>query len=454
MCFRRFLIQLRAERRLTALVRIRLPENVLRQSEWVGDEFMFGLNRLWPTRLGGRAVLALVLVVASLASAGCGSESEAASSDSVAVDLTKLDVGTYATAPQDLVLKDPAMMGRNLEALRFAKLMPLPEDIDPGLTHHAGYVAPFTRPADFSGGAVLELLDGEHFVDSTPGFVSGFHIRGQSNSDSSISYAIYAAAMLFETDEAATAAAPALARNGFTTNFRYGDGTEPARSAQFPDAAVIWTPKMQTLASWYAVGRFVIVAVSRNIENTLLNVSDQASLVKLADRATDVISERLKNFQPTPADKRSELPVDPEGMLRLTLLRPAGDQTGYALTGTLDRGTALQRAFDRKSIRSLYDRTGVDFISYGAGELARTRDAAAADDYVQQISTSRFLHRIDSPPGLPSAKCERYRGPRAREFPFYCFVAFGRYAAAVWSQQQQDVYQRISAQYAILANDK
>ncbi|UGT39660.1 hypothetical protein LTV02_26845 [Nocardia yamanashiensis] len=415
---------------------------------------MLGLNRLWPARFGQRAALALVLVITGLTSVGCGSESEAVNSTSDSIDLSKLDVGPYSAGPTDVVPKDRAAMGRNLEALRLARVMPLPQEIDPALTYYAGDVAPFTRAEDFDGGAVLELLDGERFAENTSGFVSGFHIRGQSSDDKSIAYNISAAAMLFETDEAASVAAPALARTGFTRNFKYGEGTEPAQSLQYPTAAVIWTPKMQTLASWYATGRFVIVAVALNRENVQLNVSDQAGLVALADHTTSVIAERLKNFQPTPMDKLSELPVDPEGMLRLTLSRPTGDRTGYAVTGRLDSKTALQRSTDLARIRELYERTGVDYISYGAGELVRTRDAAAAGVYMKEISASRFLHRIEPPPGLPVALCEKYRGPRSRAFPYHCYVTHGRYAAEIWSQQQQDAYQRISAQYAILANDK
>lgn len=415
---------------------------------------MLGWKPLRAARVGQCSALAVVLSVSVLASSGCGSDSEPTTSDPVTVDIAKLDVGPYSSKPQELVPKDRTLMGRNLEALRIARLMPLPEDIDPALSKYDGGVAPFTQREDFSAGSVMDVLDGEHFNESTPGFVSGFNIRGRSNQDSTISTSIYAAAMLFETDEAAATAAPALARNGFTSTFRYNDGTEPARSMQFPSASVIWTPRMQTLASWYAVGRFVIVSVSHSMENAMLDVSDQAGLVSLADRATSVIAERLKNFQPTPADKRSQLPMDPEGMLRLTLTRPSGDQTAYAVTGTLDRNTALHRALDRQTTRALYDKTGVDFVSYGAGELVRTRDPAAAQTYVKEVSTSRFLHRVDSPPGLPTALCKRYRGPRPREFPFQCFVSYDRYVAVVWSQQQQDAYQRISAQYAILASDE
>ncbi|WP_157762198.1 DUF7373 family lipoprotein [Nocardia yamanashiensis] len=415
---------------------------------------MLGLKKLWRVGVGQRAVLALGLAIAVAASAGCGSESEAATSNSGSIDLSKLDVGTYSSGPQDLTPKDPALLGRNLEALRFAQLMPLPQEIDPALSHRAGAVAPFMRSEDFSGGSILEVLDGDHFAENTPGFVSGFHIRGQSSSDQVISYSISAAAMLFETEEAAAVAAPALARSGFTERFKYSEGTEPARSSMFPTASAVWTPKMQTFASWYATGRFVIVSVTRSMENVLLQVTDQTGLVTLADRTTSLIAERLKNFQPTPADKRPGLPVDPEGILRLTLSRPPGDQTSYAVTGTLDRNTALQRVVDPTKTRVLYEKAGVDFIGFGAGELVRTRDAASAEIYMKEVSASRFLHRIDSPPGLPVALCEKYRGPRKREFPFHCYVAYGRYAAEVWSQQQQDAYQRISAQYAILANDK
>ncbi|MGW4246855.1 DUF7373 family lipoprotein [Nocardia sp. NPDC004722] len=405
-----------------------------------------GIGRLASARVRLCAVAAVVLSIAA-----CASGHGAAGNDSV--DLTKLDTGSYATKPQPVVPADPDRAARYLEAIRLGEVMPLAKDIDPALTYNPDGAYPFTNAATFAD-ANLGMVDYEHFAQNTPGFVGGFGIYGQSNRDLEIASGLAAAALFFETDDAAAAAVPALARTGFSTRYHFDEGSEPVSSAAYPTARGVWTPKTQILASWYATGRFVIVTVVDNMEDPSLHISDQAGLVARSDHATAVIAERLKDFHPTPADKRRELPIDPEGMIRRTLQRPVGDLTYDPVDGVFDRNTALHLASDPDEARRLYEKTGVEFLSTGAGELVRTRDAAGAAAYVEAESTDKFHPRIDSPPGLPAARCVTYHGPKTLQFPFHCYVSYGRYAATVWSQQVLDAYQRISAQYAILANDK
>ncbi|GAB2562676.1 DUF7373 family lipoprotein [Nocardia heshunensis] len=409
----------------------------------------YGTGRLPSACIRLCAVAGAMLTVLSIAA--CGSGHGAAQPDSV--DLTKLDTGGYATKPQPVAPADPDRAARYLEAIRLGEVMPLAKDIDPALTYNPDGAYPFTNAATYAD-ANLGIVDYEHFAANTPGFVGGFGIYGQSNRDLEISYSLSAAALLFDTDEQASTAVPALAHTGFSTKYHFDEGSEPASSAAYPSARGVWTPDTQILASWYATGRFVIVTVADNPEDESMHVSDQAGLVARSDHATAVIAERLKNFHPTPADKRIELPLDPAGMIRRTLQRPVGDLTYDPVDGVFDRNTALHLAEDPDETRRLYDKTGIEFLSTGAGELVRARDAAGAAAYIEAVSIDKFHPRIDSPPGLPSARCVTYHGPKPLQFPFHCYVSYGRYAATVWSQQVLDAYQRISAQYAILANDK
>ncbi|MEU1206769.1 hypothetical protein [Nocardia sp. NPDC005825] len=401
-----------------------------------------------------RAAAAAALAISVLVSAGCGSESHAA--EEQAVDLSKLDTGNYSTKPRNVKANDPARIGRYLEALRIGNFMPLAQDIDPALKYNVPDVNPFTNGDSFladkiaGNDAAFGWLNRTEFDTNTPGFVAGFQTGARSEDDPTISYEIKTAVMEFESDTSAAAAATALARSGFGKN----EGTEPTHSTAYPTAQIAWLPKYQALASWYPTGKFIVLALAINHEKSTLGESDQAGLVALSDKATAVVADRLKEFRPTPADKLGDLPLDPQGMLRMTLIRPDGDMTAFAFDGTLDAHGALLAEEDPNTARSRFEKAGADAVSYGAGQVVRVRDYAAAESYITDKASTKFQRRIDSPPALPGVRCVEYRGPSRTEPPFRCLAAYGQYAAEVWSTQKQDVYQRISAQYAMLVNSR
>ncbi|MFE3188689.1 hypothetical protein ACFXHA_06740 [Nocardia sp. NPDC059240] len=400
-----------------------------------------------------RATAAATLAFCALASSGCGSESRAA--EAKPLDLSKLDVGSYPTKPQDPTSTDPATRGRVIEALRLADAMPLAFEIDPALTEYVGGTHVFLKANSFAG-----YLNVDHFDSDTTGFISGFAAAAASSRESG-HYSLNNSVMIFDSDLAATNAAAALARSGLNLSSAKSAGIQPdsvpLQSNQHPAAQIVWSAHEQTFASWYPTGRYIIFTLILQPESSYLqnywNAAPDPAPFALADKAIDVTAGRLKSFQPTPPDKLAGLPLDPDGMLRLTLPRPEGDQTANAFTGTLDAHGALYDEDDPVK-RALFDKTGVDNVSYGAGQLIRTRDADSAQSYFDAAFADRYHRPIDAPPGIPNARCVKYHGPDTHQFPFTCHVTFGRYVASVWSQQQQDVYQRISAQYAILANDK
>ncbi|WP_040804549.1 DUF7373 family lipoprotein [Nocardia concava] len=410
----------------------------------------FDTGRLRSTRVRLRARAAAALAVSILAVAGCGSESSGA--EDKTADLGKLDTGNYATKPTDPTTPDPATRARVIEALRLGNIMPLASDIDPALTENSDVPHVFFRKNSFSG-----YLNIDHFDEDTPGFLSGFDTAAQSPAETG-RRSLDDAVLIFDSDTAATDAAAALARTGFDLKEEERADVVPVQSNQHPGAQMLWNPRKQNLASWYPTGRFVIFTLIHNSENVYLqnywNEPAEPAPMALADKAIDVTADRLKSFQPTAPDKLGALPLDPDGILRLTLARPEGDRTANAFTGTLDGHGALHKRTDPGPSRTLFEQAGVDLVGYGAGELIRTRDAAGAQQYFDTAFVDKFQHRIDPPPGLPGARCVKYHGPRSSAFPYNCYVTFGRYVAAVWSQQLGDVYQRISAQYAILANDK
>ncbi|MEC3955005.1 hypothetical protein VMT65_18330 [Nocardia sp. CDC153] len=408
-----------------------------------------GYGRLRSARIGVRAAAAAVLAVSVLVSAGCGSESHAAEEQSV--DLSKLDTGSYKTKPQDPTTSDPATRGRTLEGLRLGNILPLASEIDPTLSHNAAITNVFTQPNSFDS-----LVNVDHFADDARGFLVGFATSGRPSEDPGLGLTLTNAVMVFDSESNAASAASALARSGLV--LKPGTEVTSLQSSQHSAAQIVWVPTEQRLASWYPTGKFVVFTLIDQVENKSVaeafSMPPEPAPLALADKAIDVTAAALTGFQPTPPDKLATLPLDPDGMLRLTLSRPTGDATVEAFSGTFNQHGMLHIVGDPAQYKALFDKAGVDSVSDGAGFLVRAKDEAAARGFLDSVSASRFQHRIDPPAGLPIARCVKYHGPDAHAAPFHCYVSYGRYAATVWSQQQQDVYQRISAQYAILANNK
>lgn len=411
-----------------------------------------GFSRPRSARVLLRAAAAAALAITVLTSSACESDYLAAEDNSI--DLSKLDTGSFATKPTPITTTDAAETGRLAEALRLGNTMPLPTEIDPALSHNYIGIHPIANTSDLLEGHQIALgwLAGTAFATNPTGFTAGFVTSARTDDDRDLGYGLTEVVMSFDSDGDAAAAATAYAANGFVD-----DGTgagEPARSSSHPTALLSWLPQFQHLVAFYPTGKFLTLVLVDDAENNSLKISDLPDLIGKSDKAIDATVDRLKSFRPTPPDQLGALPLDPQGMLRLSLPRPAGDQTEYAFEGTLDARGALQNETEATPARAAFDRDGVDAVSYRAGVLYRTRDSAAAKDLLDTYFLDRFHRRIDSPSGLPNARCVKYHGPDTRTFPFVCSVTYGRYAAQVWSQQQQDAFQRISAQFAILANDK
>ncbi|GAB3207369.1 DUF7373 family lipoprotein [Nocardia tengchongensis] len=414
---------------------------------------VFGRRRSARIRLCAAAV---ALAASVPATAGCGSESHAAQEQTV--DLAKLDTGSYTTQPTQVTAPDAVAAGRLAEALRLGGALPLPMEIDPALTTNAGGVHPFTSVSDLlvpemrGGKTAFGWLNDTAFTTDPTGFTAGFATSARTDSDADLGYQLTALVMAFDSDSDAAAAATVFAADGFPD---FGNGVgEPAQSTAHPGALLSWLPGSQYLAGFYPTGRFVIGTLVDNREKHYEKISDLPDLIAKSDKAIAVTEDRLKSFRPTPPDQLTTLPLDPLGIVRLTLPRPAGDRTASGFSGALDAHSALHDEDKPDTAQALFDKDGVDAVGYGAGALYRTRDAAAAKDLRDLEYVDKFHHPIDSPVGLPGARCVKYHGPDTHAFPFACTVSYGRFAAQVWSQQQQDAFQRISAQYAMLANDK
>jgi hypothetical protein len=108
----------------------------------------------------------------------------------------------------------------------------------------------------------------------------------------------------------------------------------------------------------------------------------------------------------------------------------------------------------------LYAQAGIDRCAFSTdSQLMRTKDETAAKTFLpKQIESERaeyIDHDVASPDRLPGARCVEQKAQIVTDNAngrFVCFVQFGRYVAAVWSNEEKDAQQRAAAQYAILFN--
>ncbi|QIS09055.1 DUF7373 family lipoprotein [Nocardia arthritidis] len=393
-----------------------------------------------------KLALLMTAVTVLVGAVGCGSDSD----DEPKVDLSQLDVGNYPTKPQDLGKAKDLNQARLIDAARLASYVPLPMEIDSSLRFEppGSAVRTFIDPesAALDGRAVIHR---DLFAQDAKGFMFGFTGTGMSDKVEKLALQLDTVVMVFTDDEAAKYAARAL---GERENARDSDN-QPAALPKYPEAYTFWQPKYSSLLSWFATGRFVIFSTVWDHVGMATGFGDESILTTLAEKNLDIVPNRLKGFTPTPDDKWAEVPADIDGMLGRTVpsLNAGTDRLGDP--AVYDGHSGLHISSQPGEDEKLFDDLGVDKVAFNGGLLYRTRNAAAARRLVDaHAKVGKLFRPTAAPKGLPQAKCSEYHGLREQRVRFDCSIAVGRYAAEIWANQRADAYQRISAQYALLAN--
>ncbi|WP_405167206.1 hypothetical protein OG203_20215 [Nocardia sp. NBC_01499] len=391
-----------------------------------------------------RRALAAGLAVLAAGIAGCGSDSPASPP---AVDISQLDVGSYATAPREIG-KPGFDRARLNEGQRLSSFVPLPMDIDPRFT-----AQPYSETSPVL--AFIETLyhldlSADDFKANAPGFIAGFYSLAYTENDILIATSLSNTVLLFPDQQSATSAAATLAQAVATQRGL----SEPVGIGTHRDALAFWKPGTQELHSFQASGQYVIYTEVKDQAKITVDTTDLPAMVSLVEKSLDTVGARLREFHPTPPDKLTDVPMDHDGMLGRSLPRPNED--GFRNPpGLYDRTGALNLSSDPVRDKKLFEEAGVDWLAYNAGHLYRAENPKGAQLIRDGHSApSKLYRRIGPPKNLPDARCREYRPKDVLTTRFHCIVSYDRYTAEVWSNQLFDVYQRISAQYAILAKAK
>ncbi|MFD0365896.1 hypothetical protein ACFQZZ_31035 [Nocardia sp. GCM10030253] len=189
---------------------------------------------------------------------------------------------------------------------------------------------------------------------------------------------------------------------------------------------------------------------------------NQGALAEVIGKTINRQIELLDKQQPTPLDDILDLPLDPDGIMRLALPK-APDYTDPFFTD--DDFAAYQPSgelhFERNpsELKKAFEESGVDLVGRRGGIVYRTRDLTAAF-HLQSVlvKAGKNDEVLDPPPGLPDARCVKLDSTdEMRNFDQLCAVVYGRYVGVVVtkaplaSRVDTALYQRAAAQYAVLA---
>ncbi|MEV0033750.1 hypothetical protein [Nocardia sp. NPDC050793] len=388
-----------------------------------------------------RIALACLTVLLAL-TVGCGSEPEAS------VDTSALDPGNYPTAPRDLSALRTADGGAVRESIRLGGLVPLPMDLDSRLVHgrtnFAGHHYTARNPP-YRGSGISNL---QNFGERVPGLVAGWHTGGSRRAKRTFGLDVSVGLLRFTTPDQATHAMHVLA----DASAEQYPPKQPLEIPGYPVGRTYLTAH-DSVQSWTAQGEYLLWAF---VSDGIATPPDPAPLLAFAKKLFDRQFELLRGFTPTPVGELADIPIDDLLARTLAAERPG---TLEDVTGTYTVPAALHLESRPDLTRRAFQDAKVDLIAYAGSRVYRAGDSAAAGRLTAFLAdqTPPGYDPIDAPPGLPDARCFREDpGPPQSAriiLEHRCYFSYDRYVAEVDANQPQDLAQRVSAQYLLLAND-
>ena len=364
-----------------------------------------------------------------------------------------LDVGRYSIQPRTLPGTASKDEGRYLEAFRLAEGMPNPYEVDPKLDHLYFRASPDpARTATSISGTLTPVVQP---VLEKYGMISGFRAQGVSiplevfNRDRT-GDVLQIVLTSFPNDDAAARAATEMDATDFAVNSENQHATIPG----YPQAKAHYRPGYSGMAATMAHRNLVVSAYTSTVAQSNLN-----ELIQRVQRTFDMQVPLLDQVNSHSEATLGSLPLDPDHMLSRTFV--AGEQPKISDTYGTMGPRAVVLCADSGSVKNrLFEQAGVDRCAFSVDAiLLRARADTAASALLPrliQANADEFVdHEVAPPDGLSKARCWEQKqqvwasDTNAR---FTCWLSFGRYVVAVWSNEDKDVRHRATAQYEILVN--
>ncbi|MBL1073890.1 hypothetical protein JK358_05740 [Nocardia sp. 2] len=377
-------------------------------------------------------------------------------------DPAELPVGAYSVEPLAAPAGD-VEHGRVLESARMADAIVDPVEVDPGLQFAANTygVTPLPTP----GKVRMLLAEPVRAVLEREGMVAGCASNGADRDFGSKRPGVGAAQVLtviaLRFPDAAAAAR--AARDIDAVDAAVSTENAALSITEYPGAYAHWRPGVPSMAATVADGVFVVTLL---IGHT---AADTVAMTTLARKTFDAQLPRLREFEPTPVDRLSALPLDPEGMIGRMVppapgrwLYPAVvSSTGARTAGWDARIMSVGLVFGRRGAQLWGNRSTVfdeveliavnvlnTLYRYPSAVVARRAFLFAS----QRDAAGTGARIVDAPNDIPDIHCVEDQSRTGDTPRFTCRVQHGRYYAIVVSREEPAVLEKAAAQYGLLIN--
>lgn len=402
------------------------------------------MHRTGPVAL--RRILGVLASSALLAGvAGCGSV-VAGEAVRAKPDLSGLSVGNYPTEPIDYGTAKDDEAARYREGQRLGDYVAIPFEADPV----------YMKRLLGTGGPVVmdrrdmqSLVINDTFDEIAPDLVAGWVHAWGSEGEIGATQVISIAVLMLPDATRAEAVAAALEHDDFT----YNVDNRPVQIPRYPHSKAHRRPGIASLGSWTSHDRYVVFVKYEDFSGK----SELADMVEQTESLLDVQMPLLNEFEPTPADQLENIPLDPDGVLRLALPKSETATAMFGPAGTSRGRGALYYLSGLNSLDFL-DQAQVVAIALGESVVMRSETVGGAEKLWKLLRPTEGATEsepLDVPAGITEGKVACYRRKiEEYENPSnFCVLQTGKFFAQVEGAQVQDLHQKTSAQYALLAGN-
>lgn len=384
----------------------------------------------------------LAAILLTMGTAACGSVVDGRPVRP-APDLTDLDIGNYPAAPIHYGAAGDEKAARYREGQRLGDFVALPFEADPA----------YVTPMHGMGGPVVldrrdmqSLVINDTFDDVAADLIAGWVHTWSTDGDPDATAQMSIAVLMFPEAATAETVADGLEHDDFTFN----TDNRPVTLTGYPRSRAHWRPGTASLGSWTAHDRYVVYIKY----NDLSGRTELAGMVQRTEALLRVQLPLLDQFEPTPAEQLAEIPLDPDGILALTL--PKNQQTVAALgpPGAF-RGRGALYALGGIDSLDFLTEGQVSAIALAESVVMRSRTVTGAEALWQRFrpdtGDAGSTESIDTPAGVTDGKVECFSRKAEQRPSTFCLLQAGPFFALVEGAQIQDLHQKTSAQYALLA---
>ncbi|GAA5067440.1 DUF7373 family lipoprotein [Nocardia callitridis] len=405
---------------------------------------------------GARAPLARksagVLVATALVFGlgGCGETEIAGHAIREAPDPSTLDVGNYPSVPRQIGNAKNDQQARARESQRLSDHVALPYEADPAYVEDAWGVRPhIVLNRKTLGPLVINDTFDEVAEDLSAGWVNAWQTGGEWAAPRRT---MNLAVLEFPDAQIASEVGPTLEHDDFT----YSGDNQPVPIPGHADTTAHWRPSINSIGSWTVHDRYVIFM--KVVDD--IGPPDLGMLVDQVQRMLAVQLPLLDQFQPTPADGLSRIPLDPQGLLGRTLPSDTDHLIRAEPDGVFTGRGSLSLMQAKDTTLPEMQNNGVDLVSFGDAVVFRSTARTGAEGLWAAWRPSTHLEpeqrMVEAPSGLgDNVECYGEVTPKSDPETIamhLCVFQVDRYVVQAFGKQLQDLHQKIAAQYALLTS--